>query len=349
MDYDENIRHKANQRIELQRREHHQNIQRLRTQVCRKDPRIPELDRKIQASMHQALSLTLSKDPDARDRILALRNTNLELQRQRAALLAEMGLAEDALDDRPMCPYCNDTGWVHSTMCRCLRSLCAEEQTRELSRLLDLGDQSFDTFDLGYYSTQAAEGKRSDYETMKLVRDTCRTYVSRFAGSAILNMLFTGPPGLGKTFLSACIAREISGQGYSVVYDTATNIFRQFDLRKFQSRTEEGEEGRSAVNRYLKCDLLILDDLGSEMLTPLVSAALYEVINTRLVDHLHTIISTNLTTQEIASRYTLKVASRIQGEYQVMHFCGTDIRQQKKRGSRYAEARQSPESSSSGP
>ena len=118
------------------------------------------------------------------------------------------------------------------------------------------------------------------------------------------NLFLSGAPGLGKTFLSACIARSVSEQGRSVVYDTAGNIFAQFETRKFQRDAEGVQTALDETRRYLTCDLLILDDLGSELTTQFVQSALYELLNTRLVANRHTVISSNLTMEEAARRYS---------------------------------------------
>lgn len=324
MDFDENIRQLAGKRLEQLRQDHHRDIERLRMEVHAREPRIPALDREIQATMPKLLALAFGKDPDRTEKIRRLQEENQNLQAQQAALLASLGLAPDALEDRPYCPDCRDTGWRNGTMCHCLRDLCLEEQTRSLSRLLDLNDQSFETFNLDYYTDSSSRNVASQNFII------CRSYAEKFDTISSRNLLLSGSPGLGKTFLSACIAREVSAKGYSVVYESAPAVFNDFEQRKFRSHTDEGGESRDAVHRYLKCDLLILDDLGSEMNTQVVISALYELINTRLVDRLHTVISTNLEPKDLAPRYTPKVASRLIGEYLSLHFFGQDIRQLKK-------------------
>ena len=164
---------------------------------------------------------------------------------------------------------------------------------------------------------------------MEWILRLCKDFVGSFGKSGIKNLYFHGAPGLGKTFLSACIARAVSEQGRSVVYDTAGNIFAQFEDRKFW-RGGESQEARDETRRYLNCDLLILDDLGSELTTQFTQTALYELINTRLVAGRHTVISSNLSLQEVAQRYSPQIASRISGEYHDLWFFGQDIRALKK-------------------
>ena len=211
-------------------------------------------------------------------------------------------------------------------LCRCLKTYYVEEQRRELSRLLDLGGQSFDTFDTDWYDGQRAPGKsKSAREHMEWVYDTCVEYAHNF-GKKPANLLLFGRPGLGKTHLSAAIAREVSGKGFSVVYDTAGHVFERFEAQKFGR-----DEADRDVERVMGCDLLILDDLGTEMLTAFVQSALYQIINGRLLEKKSTIISTNLMPEALGQRYSEQIASRVEGEYQLLPFVGEDIRTLKKK------------------
>lgn len=161
---------------------------------------------------------------------------------------------------------------------------------------------------------------------MELVYDVCLNYATKFGRFRLKNLFLTGAPGLGKTFLSACIARTVSENGFSVVYDTAGNVFAQFEARKFLRDSPDGLGARDETRRYLNCDLLILDDLGSELTTQFTQSALYELVNTRLVGDKHTVISSNLSMEEAARRYAPQIVSRLDGEYHVLHFFGDDIR-----------------------
>ena len=140
------------------------------------------------------------------------------------------------------------------------------------------------------------------------------------------NLLLSGGTGLGKTFLSACIARVVSENGFSVVYDTAASVFSRFEDAKF--RRDDG--GSEDADRCMKCDLLILDDLGTEMTTAFVQSALYQIVNGRLMEKRATIISTNLAPEEIGSRYGRSVLSRLEGDYEILPFFGEDIRRLKR-------------------
>ena len=334
MAYDPIVLRRATARLAQRRREREEAQAGRQGEIYARIPRVAEIDRQLRQTAARAIRTCLSQGQDPVGAIHALRDENLSLQAERTRLLAQHGYPADALDDRPCCPQCGDTGWVGANMCRCLRELCTAEQIRELSKLLDLGEQSFDRFSLDYYSDQPWPGETvSPRENMELIRDVCWSYAERFGRFYFKNLFLTGAPGLGKTFLSACIARTVSENGFSVVYDTAVHIFSCFEEQKFARDSEDSRQARGETRKYLGCDLLILDDLGSEMTTPFVQSALYTLINTRLTAGRHTVISSNLTMDEVRRRYSAQAASRLEGEYRTLRFYGEDIRLLRKRQS----------------
>ena len=332
MAYEPNVLRRAAERLEdrHRRREDQQNAR--RREIYAAIPRVAEIDRQLRRTIVDIIAASLRQGSDPVPAIGVIRDKNLDLQAERAELLVAHGYPADALDDKPACPKCNDTGWRGAVMCDCLKELCAQEQIKELSKLLDLGEQSFDTFRLDYYSDQLWPGRASSPRAnMDLVYEVCLNYAQKFGRFQFKNLFLTGAPGLGKTFLSACIARSVSEQGFSVVYDTAGNIFAQFENRKFQRDAEGVQSARDETRRYLSCDLLILDDLGSELTTQFTQSALYELLNTRLVGDRRMVISSNLTPEDVARRYSPQIASRLLGEFNVLHFFGDDIRLLKRR------------------
>lgn len=332
MAYDAQVIRLAGARLERQRKEHRQEQQARRERLYSAYPRLKEIDAQLRRTVAEAAMSAFQRGEDPSPRIRVLKESNLSLQQERRALLGAAGYPEDALDETPLCRACGDRGWVGSEMCACLKALCADAQVKVLSSMLPLGNASFETFSLDKYSHEPWPGmEQTPQENMEFVRDMAWNFAKRFPRFSVRSLLFSGGTGLGKTFLSACIARTVAENGFSVVYDTAARIFAAFEEQKFQ-RTEEAE---AAARRYLACDLLILDDLGSELTTTFVQSALYTLINDRLVAGRHTVISTNLSTGEIMARYSPQIASRLLGEYETLLFYGDDIRLMPEEGERF--------------
>ena len=327
MGYEAAVLRRASKRLAQRRQDREERQERQRREIYAQLPRVAEIDRELRGTICQIISASLREGRDPGPSIKVIRDRNLDLQEEKARLLTENGWPADALDDKPACPRCGDTGWVGASMCTCLKELCAQEQIKELSKLLDLGEQSFDTFSLDYYSPLPWSGEAlSPRENMEFIFDVCSSYARRFGKFYFRNLFLTGAPGLGKTFLSACIARTVAEKGFSVVYDTAVNVFARFEEQKFARDRLEAGEARDETRRYLGCDLLILDDLGSELTTPFVQSALYTLVNSRLTADKGTVISSNLTMDQVRQRYTPQIASRLEGEYRVLPFYGEDIR-----------------------
>lgn len=334
MSYDAAIVQRASARLARRKEIRERRRWDLEQELYRRQPRLRELDRAIGGTMAELAGLAISGKPIQADgpEIADIRRRNLELQAQRAELLHTLGYEPDALDPTPACTKCGDSGWAGAEMCTCLKELCAQEQMKSLTALLNLTDeQNFDRLRLDVYSDQPWQGvHRSPRENMKRVVTVCEGFARRFPDYPLHNLLLSGSTGLGKTFLSGCIAREVSSRGYSVVYDTAISLFSTFEAKKFSRDLGQERQARDDTRRYLNCDLLILDDLGSELTTPLAQSTLYEVVNSRLQGGKHTIISTNLSMEQIGARYTPQVVSRLAGAYQELIFYGDDIRRMRR-------------------
>jgi len=318
---------RARTALEEKRRDFDARYERRKERAYSKAPRIRALDEEIRATMSALILAALTPGGDRK--VEEIRLKNLDLQEQRRVELLIAGFAEDYLDDGYMCDKCRDTGYLGTGLCDCLMELYKLEQQESLSNLFKLGEETFDSFDLSYYDDNPSPDTGiSSRRSMELIYETCVEYARKF-GERSMNLFFNGAPGLGKTFLSACIARVVAGNGYSVVYDMASSIFAKFEDAKFD-KADDPDEARNEVRRCLECDLLILDDLGTEMTTTFTVSVLYEIVNTRLVTGKKTIVSSNLTLAELQRRYPGQIMSRLEGEYQILTFSGTDIR--KKRG-----------------
>lgn len=281
-------------------------------------PRLRETDSHLAALVGEMAAAAMGNGRPVED----IRRESLELQAQRAELLVENGWPIDWLDGAWDCPKCRDTGYVEGRACRCLLDLYEARRAEDLSALLKLGDERFESFDLTYYSDAPdRETGISPRQQMETVFGFCRDYAAHFGKSSV-SLLFRGGTGLGKTFLSACIAREVSEKGFSVVYETAVSALSAYEAQKFHP----SDEAEAKVHRLQGCELLILDDLGTEMVTEFTRSALYTLINARLLAGKKTIISTNLSAGDMARIYTPQICSRLEGEYQDLPFAGSDIR-----------------------
>ena len=325
MAYDGKVLRQATLRFDEDKQRRQEQQRQRQQQVYQQCPELEGIQREIRGTMGEIIASALRRGTDPLPAIRVIRDKNLSLQKRRAELLAQLGYPEDYLSEKPRCPLCGDTGYRGDGLCSCLKKYYAQEQIRELSRMLDIGSQSFDTFELDWYSPDRGSLPRSPRENAQRNLNLCRDFAARFRPGRE-NLLLFGAPGLGKTFLSACIARTVSESGFSVVYDTAVNIFTRFEEQKFARDRLEAGEAKDETRRYLGCDLLILDDLGSELSTPFVQSALYTLINTRLTADKRTVISSNLTMDQVRARYTPQIASRLEGEYRVLPFYGEDIR-----------------------
>lgn len=328
MTYDGKVMRRAMARYRQEKQDRSQAFAQRKQQLYARVPRLAEIERELGTTMSQIITGALDRGTDPLPAIRVIRDKNLDLQRERMDLLRQNGCPEDYLEEKPACRICGDTGYVNGQVCRCLQRLYHDEQNRELSRMLDLGNQSFETFSFDWYSP--VPGKDEIIAPRKFAEDAfdgCRDYAYQF-GPNSGNLLLCGKPGLGKTHLSSSIARVVSDRGFSVVYDTAIHVFAQMEAVRFR-RDEDVTEAQEDVNRYENCDLLILDDLGAEMVTAFVRSALYELVNTRLLSGKSTVISSNCDDDDIGKIYSPQVSSRIKGNYTVLPLTGKDIRVQK--------------------
>ena len=327
MPYEPTVLRRASARLRAQKELRERERYALRQRLYQECPELSSLDAALGRTMAEVAELALSGGEDAGCRLEEIKARNLSLQQERAGLLARAGYGPNALDGAPACPKCRDTGWVGARMCGCLKELCAQEQIRALTALLNLTDeQSFDQLRLDIYSDQPWNGKRSPRETMERVIGACESYARQFPDFEEKNLLLSGGTGLGKTFLSGCIAREVSKRGYSVVYDTAGSVFGEFDASRFSRDGAARDQARGSIRQYLNCDLMILDDLGTEQNLPSAQSSLYELVNGRIQSGRHTVISTNLSAEEIGIRYGAQLGSRIAGLYWELAFYGRDLR-----------------------
>ncbi len=244
------------------------------------------------------------------------------LREKKTRLLLEYGYSADYCDVRYECPECSDTGYVGSGMCRCFKRalILAGYESSGIGALIQR--QSFDNFSFDYY--------REDENTLRQMKknyDTVYAYAESFDTDRARNMLLVGGTGVGKTHLSTALAKVVIDRGFDVLYESAPNIFFEFEQQRFARENEN-----RTTDRYYDAQLLIIDDLGTESITQYSVACLYNLLNTRLNRGMSTVINTNLMPEALYKKYTDRIASRLLGEYMIVHFIGTDIRMQKLKG-----------------
>ena len=330
MRYDKEILSGVLREMERVRTERAELYAARREQVYAAAPRVREIDRRLSGTAAAVLRAALESGADPAAAVERLRDQNLALQQERRALLVQHGFAPDYLDERPACAACGDSGYVGAEPCDCLKKRYAARLTRELSTILPIGDQNFEAFRLDYYSdVPDSRLGMSARENMEYNLSVCRAYADTFSPQA-KNLLLYGSTGLGKTFLSSCIAGVVSRKGYSVAYDTAIRIFGSYESVKFTA--PDAAEAARRVRKYEQSDLLIVDDLGTEMATSFTVSAFYGLLAGRLMRRGPMIVSTNLLPAEFEPRYSPAIASRLTGEFEQLRFFGDDIRAKKRRG-----------------
>lgn len=285
-------------------------------------PELRALDRKLANAGLKAVRLAIANDQEG---LAALQNENLADQERRRELLESLGSSEDALEPHYTCPICKDTGIVENRYCDCFKRLVKSLQADNLNAVSPAGDSTFENFNLEYYRGVVDPETGVDaYTRMGQICSYCEAYADDFSLSSPSLILY-GNTGLGKTHLSLAIAGRAIEKGFNVVYGSAHNLLSEIEKEHFgRLKTDDSPE-----DNVLNADLLILDDLGAEFSTSFTVSQVYNILNTRLLKGLPTIISTNLWYDEISDKYGSRVYSRIIGNYTPLEFAGRDVRQLK--------------------
>ncbi len=290
-------------------------------EVYVKLPELKEIDQLFPKIGSQIVALVMDDltEEERNKKIEALRAESAELETARASCLESAGYPFDYTSPNYTCKKCNDTGYVDFKMCECMRReciLCGYESSG-LGVLLD--KQSFENFSLDYYTDDSRK-------TMQYNLNTLLDYVENFSASSP-SMLFFGNTGLGKTHLSTAVARRVIDRGFDVKYITSQNLISVFSRERFGHNYGDAYSEKES-EQYFNCELLIIDDFGTEENNQFSVSVFYNLINTRLNLGRPIIVNTNLTDKEIRSRYADRITSRLFGEFTVIAFPGRDIRMQ---------------------
>ena len=296
-----------------------------REELYRVIPGLRDLDRTL-SGFGLRLMKQAMEGGDTQEGIASLQAENERIQAARRDLLARYGYPADYCSPRYECPKCRDSGYIGIRMCTCMRKKLTEAGMMSSGLGMLMKTQSFENFSLDYYKNDPAAYARMQDNLQKI-----RVYATNFGGpewgKIAHNMLFFGGTGLGKTHLSTSIARVVIEHGYDVFYNSAVGMLADFETQRFGNSAVLGDADNTS--RYTTCDLLILDDLGTELVNQFTLSVLYTVINTRMNLAKATIISTNLTAAELRKTYSDRITSRLFGEFNPIPFVGTDVRKLK--------------------
>ncbi len=221
------------------------------------------------------------------------------------------------------CKKCEDSGFFGGKFCDCVNDIAKKLAFSEMSRSIPVGNCSFETFDLNFYSDKPQADGSVPRKRATAILNLCKNFAETFSPDT-RSLLFMGDTGLGKTHLSLALVAEISAKGYGVVYGSAQNLFSVAEKEHFSfSGSTEAQDS------LLNCDLLVIDDLGTEFYSSFAASLFYNIINSRILNRKPTIINTNLSFDELEKRYSPRITSRFIGHYDMKKIIGDDIRQQK--------------------
>ena len=324
MAYSQNTYLEARQRLEQRRNEAEFALEQRKQKCFAKYPELFEIQQKL-SQVGLNISKSFIMGGDIQKAIEKLQLESLALQAEREDILMQAGLPKNYLQIKYTCDICNDTGFKDNRFCVCHKALLAEIEKDEISKYAPIRKCTFDSFNTKYYSEQAHSSGHSPKAIIDVILNGCKNYADNFSKNSD-SLFLTGGTGLGKTHLSLAIANAVIDKSFSVTYGTAHNILNDLEAAHF---------GRNAVIRYeendlLDCDLLIIDDLGSEFINQFTVSCVYNIINARILAEKPTIISTNFTLNELEQKYDRRVTSRILNCYNILQFIGNDIRQMKK-------------------
>ncbi|MGN0317191.1 MAG: ATP-binding protein [Lachnospira sp.] len=286
-------------------------------------PEFAEIDNNIiSLSMKEATRRILSDNDSSYD--TSYETELSELKRRKQELLSSLGKPADYLDDIFSCPFCRDTGYIGSDKCSCFKKKAVELLYRDSNLKNITADENFNTLSYDWYNKTQIDQETglTPYNNMQKVVAICQEFVKNF-DNTFSNLFLFGETGVGKTFLANCVARELLDSSHSVIYLTAGELFEAFENHDFKTSENTNVYDTSY---FTDCDLLIIDDLGTESSNSYTNSKLFYVLNERILRKKSVVISTNLTIPQFEDRYSERIFSRIISSYQILRLFGDDIR-----------------------
>ncbi len=301
-------------------------LEKRQAEIAQKLPTYTELQAQIIENSMQFAKVSLFAENGSPNTEM-LRQQNEALSRQKEALLTANGYPADYLSPVYTCRDCQDTGMIGEERCHCFKQAVVDLLYAQSNVAAIIQVENFSTFRFDYYGNTVVDPKTklTPRQNIERIYETCQSFVRNFDKEGG-NLLFYGNSGLGKTFLSHCIAKELLGTAHTVLYLTAYELFDILSKAMYDNE----QDLAASAEHILDCDLLIIDDLGTELATAFTMSRLNLCINERFTNRRSTIISTNFGVQELADRYGERNFSRIFSSYTPLRFFGDDIRLKKK-------------------
>ncbi len=291
-----------------------------RNKLYEMHPELKEFEEKIQGLSIKLARLNLSTNQSERQKVKDEIQTEFD---NREKYMKSIGLDPSLLSIKHSCETCKDTGFVENAMCHCLKIHFINYQYENTNLKKVFEKENFNTFDFNKYPTIPYQNEvNSPRENIQIIYNAALAFCDHFGDNK--NLLFYGQPGLGKTFLCNCIAEKLLNKHYSVLYYTAFELFK--DISEHVFNKESTKLDYNPMEGLLDADLLIIDDLGTEFATSLTMSELFNIINVRFIKNKSTIISTNLSLNDLRDKYSTRIYSRILGNYEIFRFFGNDIR-----------------------
>lgn len=326
MPYSQEIYHIAKERLSERRQQAERMADFNREQLYREIPRLSEINSELLSIGAAIAKSVVTNTPGENDEIRSLSEKSLQLQAEQEKLLCEHQIDKAVLEPHWYCEKCRDTGYIEednrTQVCDCLQKLMADVAAEQLSANLPLSDCTFDNFGLDYYSKEPDALGKVPFNRMSNIYNYCVNYADTFHEHS-KSLLMRGGTGLGKTHLSLAIANVVIKKGSSVIYTSAPQILSKLEREHFNYRYDDQED---TFNSLLNCDLLILDDLGTEFVSDFTRSCVYNLFNSRILANKPMIISTNLQLDELVTTYSQRFVSRLIGACDRLDFIGEDIR-----------------------
>ena len=289
-------------------------------------PRLAEIDREMKLFSINLSKIFLSQPEDLDGQVNRLRQEIDDLKKERQSIYEKNNISPDYLDIEYGCQKCSDTGYTpDGKRCSCFNRQIIDNLFEVSNMINMLEKENFNTFDINVFSNESYKNEKlTPRQNMYYILEISEDFCSNFHDTGV-NLLFYGGTGLGKTFMCNCIANELLNKEISVLYQTSFSLFETVENHKF-NKLNESEENRMNYNMIFDCDLLIIDDLGTEVSNSFTNAELFNIINERMISEKRTIISTNLSLEQLRDTYSDRITSRVFNNFVPLKFYGKDLR-----------------------